>query len=157
MGAPRQGSQLTGRELQVLEKMATGLTAKQAGDQLFLSEDTVKTHLKRVYALLGVRNVAHAITVAHELGFLPMACGAPECEPASAEPQRARYKGGRAGVRGAANGRKHSKPLPADLAERFPSTTWGEDEWFHVLQQDNDLFFRILAGIGKAPVRRRVA
>lgn len=41
------------------------------------------------------------------------------------------------------------------LADRYPSVEWGESEWFAALQADNDLYFRILRGIGKAVEREQ--
>ena len=57
-GAPRSaaGDGLTERERAIAELVVAGVTNKQAGATLFLSEKTVETHLSRVYAKLGVRS-----------------------------------------------------------------------------------------------------
>lgn len=44
-------------------------------------------------------------------------------------------------------------PVPADLAERFPSITWGEREWVAVFDAWPGLVDRILDGIAAVPVR----
>ena len=55
--APRtpadSGVQLTERELQVLRGMAQGKSNGQIGRELYLSEDTVKTHARRLFRKLG--------------------------------------------------------------------------------------------------------
>jgi DNA-binding CsgD family transcriptional regulator len=49
---------LTDRELQVFRMIAQGYTAKEVADQLRISEWTVGTHLRRIFAKLGVGNQA---------------------------------------------------------------------------------------------------
>lgn len=61
---------LTPRELEVLQVVAGGGTNRAAADRLFVSEATVKTHLLRVYAKLGVADRAAAVRVAYERGLL---------------------------------------------------------------------------------------
>ncbi|GAB2994691.1 response regulator transcription factor [Amycolatopsis acidiphila] len=53
--------QLTDRELQVLYGISQGKSNTQIGRDLYLSEDTVKTHARRLYAKLRVRDRAHAV------------------------------------------------------------------------------------------------
>ena len=55
---------LSEREVEILRLVAAGATNKEVGQQLFLSPDTVKTHLESVYRKLGVRDRAHAVAVA---------------------------------------------------------------------------------------------
>ncbi len=62
---------LTPRELQVLAGVARGLTNADIGRDLFISESTVKTHLLKVFAKLGVDDRTRAVTVALERGLLP--------------------------------------------------------------------------------------
>ena len=61
----------TARELQVLAGVARGLTNSEIGRELFIGEATVKTHLLRVFAKLGVDDRTRAVMVAVERGLLP--------------------------------------------------------------------------------------
>jgi DNA-binding NarL/FixJ family response regulator len=62
---------LTPRERQVLGLVGEGLTNGEIGRRLFISEATVKTHLLRVFAKLGVDDRTRAVLLAHERGLLP--------------------------------------------------------------------------------------
>jgi DNA-binding NarL/FixJ family response regulator len=62
---------LTPREVEVLAGVAKGLTNADIGRELFISESTVKTHLLKVFAKLGVDDRTRAVTVALERGLLP--------------------------------------------------------------------------------------
>ena len=62
---------LSARETEVLILAGRGLTNAQIGRELFVSEATVKTHLLRSYAKLGVSGRTAAVTRAMELGVLP--------------------------------------------------------------------------------------
>lgn len=61
---------LTEREVDVLRLVAEGLTNAEVGERLFLSAETVKTHLSRVLAKLGARDRTQAVIVAYESGFM---------------------------------------------------------------------------------------
>ena len=63
--------QLSARETQVLALVARGLTNAEIGRELYLSEATVKTHLLRASAKLGVSGRTAAVTRAIETGALP--------------------------------------------------------------------------------------
>ena len=69
--APAARETLSTRETQVLILAGRGLTNAQIGRELFVSEATVKTHLLRAYAKLGVSGRTAAVTRAMELGVLP--------------------------------------------------------------------------------------
>lgn len=61
----------TPRELQVLAGVARGLSNAEIGRELYIAEATVKTHLLRLFAKLGVDDRTRAVTVAMERGLLP--------------------------------------------------------------------------------------
>jgi DNA-binding NarL/FixJ family response regulator len=57
---------LTEREIEVLSRLVEGLSDKEIGAKLFISESTVKTHLRAIYHRLHVRNRAQAVALAIE-------------------------------------------------------------------------------------------
>jgi len=61
---------LTERELAVLRLVADGHPNKQIGAQLNLSTDTIKAHLKSIFAKLGVNDRTQAVTVAARRGYI---------------------------------------------------------------------------------------
>ncbi|ANW18948.1 response regulator [Streptomyces clavuligerus] len=61
---------LTERELDILGQLARGLGNREIARALFISEATVKTHLGRIYAKLGVDTRAGAVSVAKEQRLL---------------------------------------------------------------------------------------
>lgn len=61
---------LTDRELEIFRLVAAGHTNRSTGRQLDLAEATVKSHLVRAYAKLGVSDRASAIRRLHELGYM---------------------------------------------------------------------------------------
>jgi DNA-binding NarL/FixJ family response regulator len=61
---------LTARELEVLRLLATGASNAEMGDQLSLSEATVKTHVGRVLDKLGARDRLQAVIYAYESGLV---------------------------------------------------------------------------------------
>jgi DNA-binding CsgD family transcriptional regulator len=62
---------LTDREREILGRLAEGLGNRDIARALFISEATVKTHLGRIYAKLGVDTRAGAVAVAKEQRLLP--------------------------------------------------------------------------------------
>ncbi|MCC3763683.1 response regulator transcription factor [Glycomyces sp. TRM65418] len=65
-----QGMKLTERELQVLRGMSEGKSNAEIGRDLFVSEDTVKTHARRMFRKLGARDRAHAVAEAFRSGLV---------------------------------------------------------------------------------------
>lgn len=61
---------LTEREMQVLRGMSQGKSNGEIGRELFLSEDTVKTHARRLFRKLGVRDRAQAVAHGFRRGLV---------------------------------------------------------------------------------------
>ncbi|MGW6735929.1 response regulator [Streptomyces sp. NPDC055013] len=62
---------LTDRERDILTQLARGIGNRDIARALFISEATVKTHLRRIYDKLGVDTRAGAVAVAKEQRLLP--------------------------------------------------------------------------------------
>ena len=59
------------RELEILDQIAAGKSTREIAQALFVSENTVKTHVSRVYDKLGVNRRTQAVQEARRLGLLP--------------------------------------------------------------------------------------
>lgn len=62
---------ITPRELEILTLIAQGLSNREIAAQLFVSENTVKTHCARAYDKLGAARRTQAVQRGKELGLLP--------------------------------------------------------------------------------------
>jgi DNA-binding CsgD family transcriptional regulator len=62
---------ITPRELEILELIAAGLSNREIADRVFVSENTVKTHLSRVFDKLGARRRTQAVQLGKELRLIP--------------------------------------------------------------------------------------
>lgn len=62
--------ELTEREVQVLTGMSRGRSNAEIGRELFLSEDTVKTHARRLFRKLGAADRAQAVAVGFRAGVV---------------------------------------------------------------------------------------
>ncbi|HEY0118877.1 MAG TPA: response regulator transcription factor [Cellulomonas sp.] len=62
--------ELTKREVQVLVGMSNGRSNAQIGQELFLSEDTVKTHARRLFRKLGASDRAQAVAIGLRRGII---------------------------------------------------------------------------------------
>ncbi len=63
-------SGLSGRELEVLDRLAAGFTTAQIADGLFISENTVKTHVRHILEKLEAANRAEAVSKALQQGLI---------------------------------------------------------------------------------------
>jgi DNA-binding NarL/FixJ family response regulator len=66
----RRREELTDRELEVLRCLAKGRNNREIAASLFISEDTAKTHLKNVFAKLGVEDRTGAVLAAVRHGIV---------------------------------------------------------------------------------------
>ena len=62
---------ITPRELNILEAMAAGLSNREIAEQLFVSENTVKTHAARLFDKLLAQRRTQAVQRAKEAGLIP--------------------------------------------------------------------------------------
>jgi DNA-binding CsgD family transcriptional regulator len=62
---------ITPRELEILEAVAAGLSNREIGERLFVSENTVKTHAARLFDKLGARRRTQAVQLAKEARIIP--------------------------------------------------------------------------------------
>ncbi|MEJ5913757.1 helix-turn-helix transcriptional regulator [Pseudokineococcus sp. 1T1Z-3] len=69
-GAGEEVPVLTEREHQVLAGMSRGRSNGEIGKELFLSEDTVKTHARRLFRKLGAADRAHAVAIGFRAGLV---------------------------------------------------------------------------------------
>ena len=69
--AQQQTLGITARELEILTLIARGLSNREIATQLFVSENTVKTHCARAYDKLGAARRTQAVQRGKELGLLP--------------------------------------------------------------------------------------
>jgi len=60
----------TNREIEVLQLISEGLVNREIGKSLFLSEETVKSHVRHLLAKLQARSRAHAVAVGFRRGIL---------------------------------------------------------------------------------------
>ncbi len=69
--AQQQRLGITARELEILTLVARGLSNREIATQLFVSENTVKTHCSRALAKLGAARRPQAVQRGKEFGLLP--------------------------------------------------------------------------------------
>jgi DNA-binding CsgD family transcriptional regulator len=69
--ARRRELGVTARELEVLGRIAAGLSTREIAERLFVSENTVKTHSSRLFDKLGARRRTEAVRLGKELGLIP--------------------------------------------------------------------------------------
>jgi len=62
---------LTSRELEILGLIASGLSNREIGEKLFVSENTVKTHASRLFDKLGARRRTQAVQMGKAARLIP--------------------------------------------------------------------------------------
>ena len=67
---PRDVPTLTGRQLEVLELLASGKSARDIGTELYLSQATVRNHIRALLQGLGAHSQLEALVRAREFGLL---------------------------------------------------------------------------------------
>jgi len=63
---------ISGRELEVLKCLAAGFSNEKIAAQLFISVNTVKTHVRKIYEKLGVNNRTEAASKALVSGLITL-------------------------------------------------------------------------------------
>ncbi|MFZ6773900.1 response regulator transcription factor [Undibacterium sp. SXout7W] len=69
IGRTEEGG-LSPRELQILRLVVEGSSNKELSRKLFVSENTVETHLRRIYLKLSTKNRTQAVSKAREKGII---------------------------------------------------------------------------------------
>ena len=69
-GTPETQQEPTTREIEVLQLISDGLVNREIGDRLYLSEETVKSHVRHLLAKLQARSRAHAVAVGFRRGLI---------------------------------------------------------------------------------------
>src|SRR5215207_463158 len=66
---PKELDELTERELEVFHLIARGLSNAEIGQELYISDATVKTHITHILQKLNLRDRVQAVVLAHETGL----------------------------------------------------------------------------------------
>jgi two-component system NarL family response regulator len=64
--------ELTGREIEVLRLVGAGKTSKEIADELYISENTVRNHVRNILDKLGMKSRFEAVHWAHREGIIDL-------------------------------------------------------------------------------------
>jgi DNA-binding CsgD family transcriptional regulator len=64
--------ELSAREREVLQHLSNGLTGEEIAERLYLSPETVRTHVRNVMAKLGAKTRVHAVALALRRGEIEL-------------------------------------------------------------------------------------
>jgi DNA-binding CsgD family transcriptional regulator len=67
--APRSTRKVTPRELEVLALIADGYSTREIAQMLWITDETVRTHVRRLLSRVGARTRAHAVAIAYRDGL----------------------------------------------------------------------------------------
>ncbi len=67
---PKGRTDLTGRELEVLSLVGEGKTSREIADELFISENTVRNHVRNILDKLGMKSRFEAVNWAYREGLI---------------------------------------------------------------------------------------
>ena len=70
IAAMQEEDRLTNKEMKVLSVLAMGLSNKAMAEKLFVSESTVRTHLRNINLKLHAKNRTEAVSIAREMGLI---------------------------------------------------------------------------------------
>lgn len=65
---------LTKRQTEIVELLASGLTAEQTAEKLSRAVPTVRRHIQLAYERVGARNTAHLVAISISRGFIKALC-----------------------------------------------------------------------------------
>lgn len=66
------GRRLSDRQIHIISLAAEGKSNKEIGQELYLAENTIKTHLRRAFSQTGARNRAHLVAMVMSRGIIPI-------------------------------------------------------------------------------------